>query len=123
MSEHETRKGRLKRIEVVGESSEMTALNILKTIEPYNWSEYVEDFNGNILEALSEASYINDPSCPKYMIIHKKIYEVLQNIEIGDYFCELTENPDETISFLASWYNGGACLEEVLGNEMKKIFY
>lgn len=123
MSEQETRKGRLNRIEVIGESSETTALEILKIINPNDWMEYVEDFNGDVLEALQESSYDNDPSCPRYMVIHKKIYEVLENIEIGDYFCELTENPDETISFLASWYNGGACLEEVLGEAMKEIFY
>jgi len=55
------------------------------------------------------------------MVIGKNIYKVLENVELdNNYFCEITNNPDGTISYLASWYNGAGSLSKVLETELKK---
>jgi len=121
MSEMETRKGRLVLVPNTSGCVYETAMEILKELCPDRYMEYVDDFNGDTFDALLECCY-DDQEGDQYMVIGKNIYKVLEDAELdNNYFCEITNNPDGTISYLASWYNGGGSLSEVLENELKRL--
>lgn len=52
----------------------------------------------------------------KYVVAGNDVYEILykEDHEPDDCYCDLKYNPDNTIDFSTSFYNGGTCLNEML---------
>lgn len=119
MSEMETRKGRLKKINHINGYTTMDAI-IGELVEELGC---VEDYQKNLnnsddsVEAFCETCY--DIGCNKYKFIGEDIYEVLEDAKL-DYegFYIIHKNDDGTMDYIAQWYNGGASLEEVLEWEL-----
>lgn len=107
MSQQETRKGRIKLVEnIEGETDyEKKACQIMEELglsdDKYDW--------GSEVDTLLELT-----NYEKFMEINGKLYEILEDEELEYGFCEVAENSDGSISYIASWYNGGASFSEVL---------
>jgi len=51
----------------------------------------------------------------KYFISKSgRIYEILEDEELDEDVREFTNNPDGTIDYIVMFYNGGACLTDIL---------
>ncbi len=124
MSEIETRRGRIKLVPNIGGETtyEKKAKELIEylTEDDLNDDLSYGDFDySDVFELLDEVCYDN-PSKTQYMVLNKKIYEVLEDVELDICgFCEMDENPDGSINFITSWYNGGGSLGEVLEMELK----
>lgn len=119
MSYQETRRGKLKKIihvnGICDQSGMLMELAKQLNIEK-DYLKYLEDCEED--EAFMEACYDND--CLKYTIIGDDIYEILEDEELKYGFCVIDHNEDGTLDYVASWYNGGASLSEVLEKELSK---
>ncbi|QAY01070.1 hypothetical protein ZPAH1_orf00048 [Aeromonas phage ZPAH1] len=105
MSEMEFKKGK---ILPLGVSAETFLRG--RGIVPDEGYSYVEQFY--------EMDWENDE---KFMILHGKVYQVLDMVDLDPYGdVSITHNDDGTIEFSALWYNGGACLDEVIQDRLKK---
>jgi len=58
-----------------------------------------------------------------FIKVGEELYEVIEKIEIDpyDYYCNLVEHEDGTISFSTRYYNGGTCLSEMVEDELNKL--
>lgn len=117
MSEQETRRGKIRKVEnIEGEIKyDKKILQLLEDVKYGLEDGYTPE------EALVEYQY--DRLTKEYwMMLNNVLYEVLEDVQLDDgYFCEMVENPDGTINYFASYYNGGACLDEVLADGMKNM--
>lgn len=127
MSQQETRRGKLRLVpNIEGEETyEKKAKEIVASLPvPEKEVDYIAGLfaEEGWEQALDEADYYarSGKGTPDYEILNGKIYEVLENVDLTEDggFCEITKNPDGTLSFIASWYNGGASLSEVLEDEL-----
>lgn len=123
MSEQETKMGKIRLVpNIEGETTyEKKATELLRTLRQFDEDDfqeyYAEEFPENWVEVLNEYQDYRDP---QYMILDSKIYEILSIHDLeSEYFCKVIKHENGEIDFIASWYNGGACLEEVLNDGMK----
>ena len=113
MSEQETIKGKIRRIFVgTKEEMEMFAQDLCEKNGYYYEETYFETY----VECLEEEGY------REYIITDNDIYEVVEtkNFEYNDTF-DASENPDGTISFVLSYYNGGCSFGEAIGKALKNM--
>jgi hypothetical protein len=109
MSDYETREGKIRMISKTGESLEDSCKRI--------WID-----NGEPIEDYEYGDF-RDKFYDKYFSVDDKLWEILENHDKGyqDSFCKLTENPDGTMNFYTTYYNGGACETEMIEWELKRL--
>ena len=112
MSEMEYRYGKLKKLDMGGSTLEeycerLCNENGITQLSNYNdnWAEEVEYELGE-----------------KYMVLNNKVYEIIENKWIDpEELCRINILPDGTIDYVASFYNGGTYLGEVLEEKLKEL--
>ena len=103
MSEIENYKGKLIPVDMNGLSLDEKIQEILGTKELGKFSSsWLEELN----EVKYEQYYWNDKN--------KTLYEIVKKEYDPSGFMKLTENPDGTIDFITSYYNGGTYLAEMI---------
>lgn len=112
MSDYEHIKGRIKRI----------PQDIDETMEQY--FERVTgctDYNKNYYDNLTDLIWDNNLD-EKFIVLNRELYQFLDYKNITDYFdfCDITPITEDEFSFSTCFYNGGACLSEVLEDEFKR---
>lgn len=109
MSEMETHIGKMRRIECTSQEEKATELMASEGKQRPSYC------NNNLEWLLSEYdTYISTPTGLWGIIERKKL-------DGDDDINHLTENEDGTISFVSRFYNGGACLTEMLEQGIKKL--
>ena len=112
MSDRQTLKGKIKKVDLQGKSIEEWAkdwCNNKGVLELHSWSKnWVE-------ELLDYAGY------DIYFVFKDQLFEIIdkEDLEYED-FCEMEWTGDDQYSFVASFYDGGTCLVEMITNEMGK---
>lgn len=78
----------------------------------YDLSSYHDDY----IECLKDNGY------EKYLVTDNGIYEIFDHREESDdpYVQKLIPLGDGTFEFVATFYNGGTCLSEILEDELEK---
>ena len=111
MSNTETHFGKLRRVDTVLTVEDWCRNQCLlagkRELESYykNWQEKIRgDFN------------------EKYFIVGGQIWEVIEHIEVeeGEDINIMIPNPDQTITFVQQFYNGGTCLGEIIEEYLGK---
>lgn len=120
MSEQVTQRGKIRLIpNIEGEETyEKKAIELMRGLgKDQAWiDEYVEDYEWR--GALSEAQDWREPT--RFMVLHGRIYEVLEEERIDDgFFSLVTTNDDGSLSYITSYHNGGCGLEEAISSGMK----
>lgn len=66
---------------------------------------------------------VNDSLSDKYFIYNGEIYEFFEHLKVHDEWQEikLTKSKDGTFQYFGSFYNGGTCLEECLGEAFENF--
>jgi len=77
----------------------------------------ISSYNHSWLEELQDVHY------DKYYTYKDKLYEFIDHTETEDEtcFCKLILKEDGIVEFIASFYNGGTCLSEMLNDEFDKL--
>lgn len=59
----------------------------------------------------------------EYLIVGESLFKMIDHKETDeeDYFMNLTENSDGTISFHGQFYNGGTCFSEMIEEAIEKL--
>lgn len=109
MSETEHVTGKLVPVEIVGDI-ENTARLILEK-EKIDKPDYLDTF----LQAVREELYRN------YVVCGGKIFKVEKFQTLDDDVYNAHTNPDGSISFELSYYNGGCSFDEAVGYALKKM--
>jgi len=110
MSEQKRIRGKLKKIEIKttleNTAKEIMSLTNPNSTLPSGYDSYIE--------------WLKDEG--NYVFVNKELYEIIEknNVDPYRYYCDLTYNDDNTIDFVTSFYNGGACLLEMLEDELKQ---
>lgn len=75
-----------------------------------------------------ESTYLNSVTSPdfkekKYQVINASIYELTEHTRVypDDDLSIFKKEDDGTISFSVSFYNGGACFQEVLDDGINEL--
>lgn len=117
----ETRKGRIKKVQHVNGFTSLDAMimEVVKELDAVElYEDYLEDLE-DVDDAFNEVLF--DTDCDKYKILDGDLYEVLEDLNLGEYFCEMNNNEDGSISYITSFYNGGAYIDEVLERGVKNL--
>lgn len=83
-----------------------------------------EEFEGNwgIRDQIYQAIYCSKILKDVYYIVGKKVYEDIDHVEFDECgFNDFRKNEDGTISYFTMFYNGGACLSEVIEDGLKEV--
>lgn len=105
MSETHTIKGKFKKVDLQGKSIEEFAKEHMLYIKD-KLPSYFDSYTEYLIEYYDYK---------RYFTAKGKLYEITELKDITyDSFCEITENIDETYSFVTSFYDGGTCLSEML---------
>ena len=74
-------------------------------------------------EELYDKGELFDEYSEKYMRLNGEVWEVIEDKEFDpeDSYCELTFNEDGSVSYSSVFYNGGACLAEMIEWELKRL--
>lgn len=113
MSEQETLKGKIKRI-FIGTEDEME--EFARELCLGNNYEYPAFFYKNAIECLKDEGYRD------YIITGTEIYEVIETEDFSyDDIFEASKNPDGTISFVLSYYNGGCSFSEAIQEALENM--
>lgn len=113
MSEQETVKGKLRKIDLQGKTLEEWA-------KDYIFANYAVFAMPSVYETWLEM--LLSVFYKKFYIFNNILFEFIELEDIDDsYFCFVEDNKDGTYSFYASYYNGGTCLQECLDDEFTKI--
>lgn len=119
MSDYETIKGKIRKIDLQGLSVEEYAKRIVK--EKGLESEVGQGpyFYETNLEFLK---WYDDWEEGQYIAIDDELYLIYDKSDF-DPTChiQLTPIADDTYEFLTSFYNGGTCLTEMLEDEIKRL--
>lgn len=87
-----------------------------KTIDEYMANVKIPDYYS------SKVDYFNDEMYEQAICIDGKVYEV-ESVDV-DVFGDIAEasiNNDGTIDFEIKWYNGGACMSEMISDSLAKF--
>lgn len=120
MSDYETIKGKIRKINLQGLSVEEYAKRIVeeKGVElkidegPYFYTTYLE-----ILK------WYDDWTEGQYISIDDELYLIYDKSDFGSSadFINMTPIADDIYEFHTSFYNGGTCLTEMLEDEIKRL--
>ena len=111
MNDIETIKGKLQLL-----VTETYLENTCKEICQRKGKLELDSFCNNWIDQIQEDFHEN------YIILNKNLYSFIEKTEMNsEGFEEAHKNPDGTIDFFVQWYNGGASLNEVLEDAIKKI--
>lgn len=114
MSEMEHHVGKLKKVDLQGQ-----------TVEEFAEKLFIErgtaerpSYNSTWLEYLLEEYY------EEYFIHGEDLYQAIEHKEQDEYddINEYQLNEDGTISFVTKFYNGGASLSEMIGKGLSELF-
>lgn len=119
MSETVRHIGKLREIELEGLTPEQWIENECERLG------VIDKYGDGAITALNDYHYGKGDmgGCYKYIVANGRLFEVLQDRAEDDYeeISILTPNADGTYSYVMQFYNGGACLEEMLECELKKL--
>ena len=110
MSCYETRRGKLKLVET-------------NDVREFLASKVNSGFEIDDDDTITDIIYNND-LYEKYVYFNNRLYEWIEHkvkYDEEDDFCNLTENSDGTISVHVQFYNGGACLIDMLEDNKNRI--
>ena len=115
MSYTEYHIGKIKPINITGEELENYCKQILleHSYISENSPEKDEFYN-------SYAELLVDELGDEYMYLNGILYKIIEDKEVDDDVVNITRNEDGTINYVATFYNGGTCLTEVLESVLKK---
>jgi hypothetical protein len=113
MSNTETHIGKLRRVDLSGQTLEQWAETECKKLGVTKLSSY----NKTWIEQFIDKSN----NYEKYFVVKKELWETFDHKEIEDDIDEFTLQPDGTIHFVAQFYNGGTCLSEIVGEGIKRV--
>lgn len=120
MSDYETIKGKIRKIDLQGLSVEECAKRIVK--EKGLESEVGQGpyFYETNLEFLK---WYDDWEEGQYVSIDDELYLIYDTCDLGSSsdFINMTHIADDTYEFLTSFYNGGTCLSEMIEDEIKRL--
>lgn len=120
MSKVELHRGTLLKVNRKGLSVEdwieRWVINYLTTHQEDYYSKHINDQGFSFLNAFYDLSWNIG-----FVVTNKEIYRVIDHQLDDDFICNIQENADGTYSYITQFYNGGACLTEVLENELKNI--
>lgn len=120
MSDYETIKGKIRKIDLQGLSVEECAKRIVK--EKGLESEVGQGpyFYETNLEFLK---WYDDWEEGQYVSIDDELYLIYDTCDLGSStdFINMTSIGDDTYEFLTSFYNGGTCLGEMIEDEIKRL--
>lgn len=120
MSDYETIKGKIRKIDLQGLSVEEYAKRIVK--EKGLESEVGQGpyFYETNLEFLK---WYDDWEEGQYIAIDDELYLIYDKSDLGSStdFINMTPIADDTYEFLTSFYNGGTCLSEMIEYEIKRL--
>ena len=120
MSDYETIKGKIRKIDLQGLSVEECAKRIVK--EKGLESEVGQGpyFYETNLEFLK---WYDDWEEGQYISIDDELYLIYDTCDLGSSsdFINMTPIADDTYEFLTSFYNGGTCLSEMIEDEIKRL--
>lgn len=112
MSETETVKGKIKLVPFADKTLDELCEYICKirgVSEP-------NDFYGGWIDQLQEELYDD------YIIIDECLYCIIEQEDLQEMgWSDASMNDDGTIDFFVQFYNGGACLSEVIEEAVKKL--
>lgn len=110
MSDYRRVNGTLRLIEA--DDIEKYCEEIVKSKPGFNerWMEFYDTYKEYLCNY-----YDND-----YCLLNDKMYEIvkLEDSYPEDCYCNITNNPDGTISFDTVFYDGGTCWEEMVEDEL-----
>ena len=109
MSERQTNKGKIKKVDLGQLTLDQYVQDIFNKhgITP---DEYFETPQ----EKLEEAMWGHKELEGKYIFINGELYNWIEDKECDRDFYEVIENPDGTIEYFVSFYNGGLGLYEAI---------
>lgn len=112
MSETEAHVGRIIPVDLAGKTVDEWIMDKLGKTELSEYSEnWVDEFFDT--DDNYDKFYFNENSETLYEIDAKKFNP--------DDYAKLTKNSDGSYNFIASFYNGGTCLREVLDDEIDSL--
>lgn len=75
--------------------------------------------NKDWYDSLSDMIWDNNLN-RRFIVLNDEIYQFLRYQEIDNFdYCEITQLKEDRYQFSTCFYNGGACLSEVLEDELK----
>ena len=119
MSDYETIKGKIRKIDLQGLSVEEYAKRIVEEKGlasevgqgPYFYETYLEFLK-----------WYDDWTEGQYIAIDDELYLIYDKSEFdSSYHVHLTPIADDTYEFHTSFYNGGTCLSEIIEDEIRRL--
>ena len=119
MSDYETIKGKIRKIDLQGLSVEEYAERIVKEkglASKVGQGPYFYETNLEFLK------WYDDWEEGQYIAIDNELYLIYDKSEFdSSYHVQLTPIADDTYEFHTSFYNGGTCLTEMLEDEIRRL--
>lgn len=120
MSDYETLKGKIRKIDLQGMSAEQYAERIIKekgvdikiNEGPFFYQTYID-----ILK------WYDDWEEGRYITVDGVLYLIYDtcDLETSSDYIQLTPIADDTYDFYTSFYNGGTCLNEMIEDEIRRM--
>lgn len=106
-------------------SSYETHIGTLKKVECDSIEQFLKDklnlykVNYSNKDSAIDLLYNDSRLYDKYILINGTLYEWIKHRQVFDIegIVQCNKNCDDTIDVIAQFYNGGACLEEVLESD------
>ena len=112
MSKTELHTGILRKVDTKGLSPEDWCREQVLLIDPRRekhdfekWSWILEEYNNT----------------EKYLITNTDVYELYDTEHDYEDYCDIHKNPNGTYSYRTQFYNGGACLQDVLIDGLNEL--
>ncbi len=120
MSDYETIKGKIRKIDLQGLSVEECAKRIVEEkglASEVGQGPYFYETNLEFLK------WYDDWEEGQYISIDDELYLIYDKSDLGSSsdFINMTPIADDTYEFLTSFYNGGTCLSEMIEDEIKRL--
>lgn len=120
MSDYETIKGKIRKVDLQGMSAEEYAERIIKekgvdikiNEGPFFYQTYID-----ILK------WYDDWEEGRYITVDGVLYLIYDtcDLETSSDYIQLTPIADDTYEFHTSFYNGGTCLNEMIEDEIRRL--
>lgn len=112
MSEQEYHVGKLYKVEI--DTTVEEKCKELCKLHNINDSR-IDVYNNSYLELLCDMCH------DKYIVLKNTLYRIEdEEFDVG-YYCKMEKNMDNSISYIATFYNGGTYLKECLEDEINNI--
>lgn len=120
MSDYETLKGKIRKIDLQGMSAEQYAERIIKERGLDSQIGQGPYFHNTYLEFLK---WYDDWAEGQYITIDGELYLIYDTCDFDSFtdYIHMTPIEDNTYEFHTSFYNGGTCLNEMIEDEIRRL--